>query len=213
MKNRAIFGRAKAGGIVLVLAAWSGLAARGADARACSCAFRPPALYVDELFDDARAVFVGAPYAVRPVVDARGFVQTVYVDFEVYESWKGVSGSRVGVVTSGDEASCGVDFQVGRTYLVFAFSSDNHLAANLCAVKDSWAAEDELGRLGDGSFDAVMLTEGDDPDFPPVAERSSEYHESGQPVAATICGAGLPMMMLLLTCFCGFRSGHMRRAS
>lgn len=178
----------------------------GSEVMACSCAIRPPALLVDELFEDARAVFVGEPYAVTPVIDANGLVQSVHVDFVVHESWKGVSGSRMGLTTSGDEASCGVDFQVGREYLVFAFASDEVLSANLCSVKDVEAAEDELRTLASDSFEDVVLDEGDDRLFPPLADVDSIDAVSNQPTQTPLCGAGVTTLLMFIVSLCGFHS-------
>lgn len=198
--------------IVLAFVAWNAWGIVASEVMACSCAVRPPALFVDELYDDARAVFVGEPFAITPVMDGTGFVQSVHVDFVVHESWKGVTGSRMGLTTSGDEASCGVDFQVGREYLVFAFASDDGLSANLCAVKDVAAAEDELRALASDSFEDVALDPGDDRLFPPLADGDSIDPVSNQPAQAPLCGAGVPTMLMFIVSLCGLHSARRVRS-
>ncbi len=198
--------------VVLAFVACSAWGSVASEVMACSCAIRPPALLVDELFEEAPAVFVGEAYAVTPVMDTNGFVRSVHVNFVVHESWKGVSGSRMGLSTSGDEASCGVDFQVGREYLVLAFASDDGLSANLCAVKGVEAADDELRALAGDSFEGVVLDEGDDRLFPPFADVDSIDPVSNQPAQTPFCGAGVPTMLTFIVSLCGFHSARRVRS-
>lgn len=213
MIQQSAFRPTRLGLIVLAFVAWNAWGSVATEAMACSCAIRPPALLVDELYDDARAVFVGEPFAITPVMDGDGFVRSVHVDFVVHESWKGVTGSRMGLSTSGDEASCGVDFQVGREYLVLAFASDDGLSANLCAVKGVEAADDELRALAGEPFEDLVLEEGNDPLFPPVTDADRDDPAGDAPPATALCGAGIPMMMLLMSCGCGFHTAIRGRAT
>lgn len=59
--------------------------------------------------DAQRTAPVGGPPSLGEVV------------FEVEDSWKGASGESVVVYGQGDEAMCGLDFEEGKTYLVYAF--------------------------------------------------------------------------------------------
>lgn len=198
--------------ILIAFVVWSAWGAVASEVMACSCAIRPPTLFVDDLYDDARAVFVGEPLAITPVIDGDGFVRSLHVDFLVHESWKGVTGSRMGLTTSGDEASCGVDFQVGREYLIFAFASDDRLSANLCAVKDAGAADDELRALAGDLFEGMVLDEGDDRMFPPFADLDSIDPVSNQPAQLSLCGAGVPTLLMFIVSLCGLHSARRVRS-
>ena len=73
------------------------------------------------------------------------------VTFDVSDVWKGVSEEPVAVYGQGPEASCGIDFERGESYLVYAYrsSGDGALETNLCdATKPLTEAERDLGVLG-----------------------------------------------------------------
>ena len=121
------------------------------EAYACSCAGVPTA---EEQLRSSDAVFWGEAVS----VEERGFASSAPpflgpVVFDVKESWKGVSDERVVVHGQGMEASCGLDFDRGETYLVFAYyvgkGGDGPLGTDLCtatgALPDAKAAPAALG--------------------------------------------------------------------
>lgn len=177
---------------VLLAAAMVGLFGEWAQVRACSCAIRPPDLLANALWDDARAVFLGEPYAVTPVMDAHGYVSAVQVSFRVHTSWKGATGNRLGLVTAGDEAACGFSFQAGRTYLIFAFETAEDLSAGLCSVKDAAYVDDEIQALNEWQTEPITLDDADDANFPPFALDAPVVNG---PWSMILCGAGLPLFL------------------
>lgn len=88
-------------------------------ASACSCA---GVSSVEEQLRTSDAVFSGE--AVN--IDEKDFSPGVgpalgKVVFDVNKSWKGVAGDSEVVYGQGPEASCGIEFERGKTYLVFAY--------------------------------------------------------------------------------------------
>ena len=69
------------------------------------------------------------------------------VTFEVRESWKGVSQERVIVHGQGGGASCGLNFDEGETYLVFAYHAgkrgEGPLETGLCTSTAPLSAVEE----------------------------------------------------------------------
>lgn len=194
-------------GLLAVCAVWGWAPA----AEACSCAIRPPMLFADALFDGARAVFVGEPYALTPATGGHGFLEGFFVAFNIEESWKGVQGTRVGVVTSGDEAACGVRFQIGRTYVVYAFEDDGELHATLCSVKEGEAVEAERNALRDAAVSPLVLYEGADRLFPPHAAEDPDQPDVNPPAIPSLCGVGaLGVALTLVVAWMGH--GGWRRA-
>jgi hypothetical protein len=130
------------------------------EARACSCVGIPS---VKEGLRNSDAVFWGEAVS----VEEQGFASIAPpfqapVTFEVRESWKGVSQERVVVHGQGMEASCGLDFDEGKTYLVFAYNvgkgEDGPLGTDLCTatkpLSDVEAASRALGSPTDQFPDA-----------------------------------------------------------
>ncbi len=75
------------------------------------------------------------------------------VTFDVSDVWKGVSKESVAVYGQGPEATCGIDFEEGESYLVYAYRSNgdgaNLLQTDLCnETKPLEAAERDLRVLG-----------------------------------------------------------------
>ncbi|HEX6185772.1 MAG TPA: hypothetical protein VFZ44_17920, partial [Pyrinomonadaceae bacterium] len=96
---------------------------------ACSC-FPIPTPY--KSFADARAVFSGTVLGQRDVVMKEGGTQHLF-RFAIGEAFKGVSGGEVEVNAGGD-TSCYVGFDVGQTYLVYAFgNSTGALYSHMCS--------------------------------------------------------------------------------
>ena len=142
------------------------------EAHACSCA---GVASVEEEMRDSDAVFWGEAVSVEKQEPASGSAPPSLgpVTFDANEVWKGVSRGRVTVNGQGFEASCGLDFDKGKTYLVFAYHAgkgeDGPLQTNLCtstaALSDVEAAPAALGPPGDslpdtGGPDAPSIGEG-----------------------------------------------------
>lgn len=100
---------------------------------ACSCAESPT---VAGSAARADVVFVGTLVDTRePVVRVPGITSSqgpVAKVFEVTEVRKGEVGARAEVLTAASGASCGLEVEEGRTYVVVARSSVEGLRADLC---------------------------------------------------------------------------------
>jgi Tissue inhibitor of metalloproteinase. len=119
------------------------------EASACSCAASGP----KEKLESYAAVFVGE------VVDKGGTKRSQFgklrkYTFEVKEAWKGVEKSPFSIYAyDGGEESCGYQFQVGQSYLVYSYQDkDGTLQTNLCSgnvLIDQ--ADDDMKQLGMGT--------------------------------------------------------------
>lgn len=120
----------------LMLAVAAGLLLSGRPASACSCALRGAPQYLA----DADVVFAGE--VVTIVAESEGSVVAL---FDVETVYKGDPGRSVRVRTGGDEAGCGVPFQDGVVYVVFAQADGDVLTAGLCGgtTEDRRALERE----------------------------------------------------------------------
>ena len=108
-------------------------------AQACSCASRS----LESEFRVSEAVFSGTVTSIGETpddvsLDPEEFMEPPLlgkVTFEVEESLKGVSADSVEVYGQGDEGGCGLDFQEGEAYLVYAYRTgeeDDLLGADYC---------------------------------------------------------------------------------
>lgn len=105
-------------------------------AYACTC-FIP---FLEDEFRQADAVFVG--YVVRgevlrspeppPVPDGSPYIGKRF-RFEVYRTLKGKIGKQVEVRTGMGRGDCGYDFELDRSYLVFAYGKGTRLGASGCS--------------------------------------------------------------------------------
>lgn len=119
---------------------------------ACSCAEVSPT----EAFNKSEAVFVGKVLESKQERIQDGIVGGIsYRDanlFEVAEIWKGSNQSQMIIYEAGAEASCGIEFELGETYLVYTYKNDDgELLTGLCnrTIEVSKAGED-LQFLGQG---------------------------------------------------------------
>ncbi len=93
---------------------------------ACSCVTPPTPLGA---LNDADAVFSGTVVSITPInQNAPGGIYSLTpasneVVFSVSSVWKGVARSHVTVVTGMGGGDCGYSFNLGDTYLVYAYSS------------------------------------------------------------------------------------------
>ncbi len=119
-------------------------------ASACSCIMSPPA---DVALTEATAVFSGEVVDVQKNKEATGKT----VQFKVGEIWKGIDSATVSVFTGNDSAGCGIDFIVGKEYLVYAHTSDadgkSMLSTTLCdRTAELVNAADDLALIGKGQM-------------------------------------------------------------
>lgn len=120
-------------------------------ALACSCVGGRTA---GDYLDEADAAFVGDVISSRPVevspAGGRDGLQVgsppLVFTFDVHHVYKGAVAERQEVVSSLDEASCGVAFETGRRYVVYARTgpesgpSASSLSTSLCAGTQPVAA-------------------------------------------------------------------------
>ncbi|MDQ4128217.1 MAG: hypothetical protein M3151_09775 [Actinomycetota bacterium] len=101
------------------------------EAYACSCAGTRD---VGETFEGSDAVFSGKVVKAEeePPDDVDAFPFLGPVTFEVEEAWKGAPESGIVVYGQGPAVSCGIDFEKGETYLVYAHRTDGRLATDYC---------------------------------------------------------------------------------
>jgi hypothetical protein len=103
-------------------------------AYACSCA---ETRSVGETLEKSSAAFSGKVTQVKefsPESPAAGdaLLGLGPVTFKIQEAWKGVSGNSVVVYGQGPGASCGIDFERGETYLVYAYRTGGDLGTDFC---------------------------------------------------------------------------------
>jgi MYXO-CTERM domain-containing protein len=127
-------------------------------AHACSCGERGS---VEMDLAEAAAVFEGVVRAVGPTSRRLTTLQpgdqypALGVDFEVVRRWKGEVVRLQVVLTPTSGASCGLDFAVGESYVVYATrQADGMLAAWLC-----W----RTNRTRDAGEDLAVLGKGEPP--------------------------------------------------
>ncbi len=145
--------KTKAGFLVVALAVNLVLAStlHVREARACSCA---GSLAPERELRTSDAVFSGEVVSIEGDRLAPGLGPPLgRVTFDAKESWKGVSEKSVVVYGHGDEVSCGIDFEKGEQYLVYAYRSNDgpgdHLETSYCdATKLMSEAEADLRVLG-----------------------------------------------------------------
>jgi hypothetical protein len=130
-------------------------------ARACTCGFSS----VEGAFAGADVVFVGKVVRITPVKEATvgllvkesgtlellktpGWEKSVHkarsVTIEVVEGFKGVTTKTINVLTSIYDrgATCGVNFRLGESYLVYAHKRRSSLSDDeLKLPKESWTEE------------------------------------------------------------------------
>ncbi|PIC62697.1 hypothetical protein CSV79_15735 [Sporosarcina sp. P13] len=117
---------------------------------ACSCVIAPPA---DVALSEATAVFSGEVVEVKK--SNRDDGKTIH--FNVREIWKGIDSPTISVFTGNDSASCGIDFTVGKEYLVYAHTMESNgksiLSTTLCDRTAELAnAADDIALIGEGQI-------------------------------------------------------------
>lgn len=89
-----------------------------------------------------------------------GLFFAVAYTFEVNEVWKGEPGKKTVIYSGSGGGECGISFQKGETYLVYAFESDHgKMYATLCTrpeLVSSEKAQEDLRLLGQGRSPQVV---------------------------------------------------------
>jgi len=121
-------------------------------AAACSCMVLPPA---DIALTEATAVFSGEVIAID---DSKGMdgESGKIVRFKATDVWKGVDNADISVLTGSDSAGCGIDFTIGKEYLVYAHTWDMNgktvLSTTICDRTAELAnATDDIKLIGKGT--------------------------------------------------------------
>lgn len=86
----------------------------------------------------------------------------VTVTFRVDEVWKGPEKAFLSISTAISSVSCGYEFHLGESYLVYASGPEDHLEVSLCSrTKPKAMADDDFEALGQGKK-MVQAQTGDD---------------------------------------------------
>lgn len=119
-------------------------------ANACSCI--PPAPPQESL-KQAVAVFTGKVVSIKnPQGIFESSLDPIKVTFEIREIWKGVEGKTLSLTTAQSSASCGVSFEQGKDYIVYAHEGKEGLEASLCSRTTEIAnASEDVEALGVGA--------------------------------------------------------------
>lgn len=131
----------------------------------------------------ADAVFAGTVIDVdNPYPDDNGFIyggETVQVSFTVEKYWKGVMTEPIIIYTGQGNGDCGIPFEEGESYLVYAYIDDEgdypdgNLHANMCSrTALLYYAEEDLTKLGKWKIPNEDIST-------PLSfiQRSQEYYE------------------------------------
>ena len=160
----------------------------GHGARAYQCDFQS----IENTASGAEAVFLGEIIWAGSL--PHDLNSSRKLTFRVLTSWKGVTGTEVGVFDT-CPWFCGWD--VGDQFVVYAWlrQADGVLCVDHCVMNDPGGArcgEEHIPTL-DSLYNPIELTEGPDPRFPPHKPRDAAH-----PQERSLCGVGLPGMALLL---------------
>ncbi|WP_232695906.1 hypothetical protein [Brevibacillus daliensis] len=154
---------------------------------ACSCVSLTPT----EKFEKADSVFVGTAKDIKnkqgsffpanhPMSDSDANV------FVVEKSWKGNPPSQLIVYDNGHEESCGVDFKIGNSYLVYAKTDTEKkdiLLTSFCdGTIEASKATEVLAQLGDGTKPSLIT------EISVESDSSSEDTQSGSSILWIIIG-------------------------
>jgi hypothetical protein len=147
---------------------------------ACTCGLPYPNRTLKQQVIEARkkseAVFSGK--VIEVIENPQVFY--VIVKFKVQRSWKQISTDEVTVFTGRGNGDCGYRFEVGESYLVYAYKyNESELGTNICqrTMKLADAAED-LKVLGKGKLlGAEVSSVKSSPCAASKVERSSESRQ------------------------------------
>ena len=172
-------------------------------AYACSCTSAP----LEKRLKNAEAVFAGVAVDVGEMETGEDLREFAYsppppprfglVTLDVEESWKGASEEPLVVRGHGHGASCGIEFQKGERYLVFAYSGrevDASLQTGLCSGTElisSSKAERDLQALGP----ALLTLPGS---VEPEIVASTSVGSTGREVPTVIVASGALLFVATL---------------
>ncbi|HZX00668.1 MAG TPA: MYXO-CTERM sorting domain-containing protein [Bacilli bacterium] len=132
--------------LAIVIAASLSLLSHVTDAEACKCVPPPP---VATAVEGATAVFAGKIVSVSREADQ---MKPIVAKFSVSKSWKGSVGQEVEVRTNSSSAACGLSFEEGAEWLVYADTKEEKLTASICSrSKTLDGAKEDLAELGSGT--------------------------------------------------------------
>lgn len=120
---------------------------------ACSCDLPPMNKTAKQLVElehkESTAVFVGEVIEIIvPETPPGGLPRPAEVKFKVQKQWKGVAGDEIKVFTATICCMCGYNFEVGVSYLVYAYGTEG-LWTNTCTRTTPLGdAEKDLKVLG-----------------------------------------------------------------
>ncbi|HEV7643339.1 MAG TPA: hypothetical protein VGO50_05285 [Pyrinomonadaceae bacterium] len=98
---------------------------------ACDCRGQNPDLAegIRKAKEKSTAVFVGEVVSIKIV---RGGDYSREVRLKVSKSWKGAASSQITIMTGGGGGDCGYFFEVGKSYLIYAYDDRENLTTNIC---------------------------------------------------------------------------------
>ncbi len=99
---------------------------------ACSCVITPEPVkkQIENAYSGADAVFSGEVVEVKESATDQ---YSLIVRFKVAKSWKGELSREITIRTAKDSAMCGYNFEIGKTYLVYAFGKKDTLSTTNCS--------------------------------------------------------------------------------
>jgi len=154
---------------------------------ACKCA-PPPA--PAEALQQATAVFEGQVSQIDPVGDA------IEVTLRVVRGWKGIEAETARVRTRRDTAACGIPFESGKSYVVYATQSAAEgsaisLEALRCGrTRLAEEAEEDFNTLGLGVVPVAARVPGENPtaETPPASAPADASAAPPKPAAPAAGG-------------------------
>jgi hypothetical protein len=161
---------------------------------ACQCTEPAPAAIA---FVDADVVLFGE--IISEWTDEDNVYSWRHLTVRVQKSWRGVTGTEVGVITEPLSSGCGTPAVLGDELLIYAteYSSENRvLHVSACSRSatgaEVWEDLNEFTRLG---LKPLELVEGADPNYPPEENPAEDPVE----VVADPCGSGMLPALIALT--------------
>jgi len=140
--------------VFVLIAALMWVAAPPERSFACSCV----GFTTLEAKDHADEVFRGTVTEVKKPWLSNNSGDQAKITLQVDEVWKGEAEQVILVYSSLFDASCGVEFEVGKTFLVFAKYSDGWLKTSMCSgTKEVSYAGQELKDLGPGLVETKQI--------------------------------------------------------
>jgi hypothetical protein len=122
------------------------------EARACTCDLPRGNLTLRQQVKKAQkhsqAVFLGNVIQILQKPESYG----VLVRFRVENAWKGKLTQEVTVFTGHGGGDCGYRFEVGESYLVYAYGSNERLSTNICQRTAPRSEGGDIKLLGKGKI-------------------------------------------------------------